>query len=148
MPTRDNTEPIWIIAYWFINNKFNHELFYILEKLKHRHKDAPIKIIGLNPYNSAEDIQQYKQQKGISFDLSHDDNHSAFFYQVQKFPSVLIMERNGKILKRFNGYKEDLLNQIEDFLSKECTIQSTQKHIALSPYLFWHFKNNLSFRSN
>ena len=148
MNTRDHSKPIWILAYWFINNKFNHELFYLLEKLNHRYKDAPIKIMGINPFNSPDDIAQFKQNKGISFELNYDDKHSAFFYQVQEFPSVLIMERNGKILKRFNGFKEDLLHQIEHFLSKECTIQSQQKQIALSPYLFWHFKNNLGIRSN
>ena len=148
MNTRDHSKPIWILAYWFINNKFNHELFYLLEKLNHRYKDAPIKIMGINPFNSPDDIAQFKQNKGISFELNYDDKHSAFFYQVQEFLSVLIMERNGKILKRFNGFKEDLLHQIENFLSKECTIQSQQKQIALSPYLFWHFKNNLGIRSN
>jgi hypothetical protein len=148
MSSNSNKNTIWILAYWFINQKHNFELFYMLEKIKHRYQQAPIKIIGLNPFNSPEDIIQFKQQKGIGFELSYDHKHSAMFYQIHQFPSILIMENNGKILKRFNGFKEDMLQEIAHFLSKEYTINSDQKQIALSPYLFWHFKNNLLFRSN
>lgn len=148
MNSSSKQDAIWIVAYWFINQKHNFELFYMLEKLKHRYKHAPIKIIGLNPFNSAEDIAQFKAQKGIGFELSYDQKHTAMFYQIHQFPSILIMESSGKILKRFNGFKEDLLQEIAYFLSKECTINSEQKQIAISPFLFWHFKNNLSFRAN
>jgi len=88
-----------------------------LVQLHQRYEQQGLQIIGLN-VGGADDHAQvpaYAREFGIQFPLAipDDDLVDDYLGLNQNIPQTFIVNRKGKIVKRFVGYSEDSSDEIE-----------------------------------
>ena len=142
--TQSNNELI-LLVYWFISNRHNAIIFESLKTLRRKTVGLPLRIVGLNPFNSQEDLLQYQKNMNLDFELSYDEKRTALFYHINTFPSFIVMEKSGKILHRENGISDDCFHELENIIIKNTQtigpilLEKKGKIIPIENY-----KNNLS----
>jgi hypothetical protein len=143
--TEQKNQELILLFYWFISNRHNAVIFESLQKLRRKTIGLPLRIVGLNPFNSQEDIIQYQKSMNLDFELTYDEKRTALFYHINTFPSFIVMEKSGKILQRENGISDDCFHELENIIIKN--IQPIlpipcEKKDKIIP--FENYKNNLS----
>ena len=134
-----------LLVYWFISNRHNANIFESLKTLRRKTVGLPLRIVGLNPFNSQEDILHYQKSMNLDFELTYDEKRTALFYHINTFPSFIVMEKSGKILHRENGISEDCFHELENIIIKNTQtiapipLEKKGKIIPIENY-----KNNLS----
>lgn len=102
-------ERLILLAYWFISNKHNAAVFEALQDIQDIAGKESVRIVCLNPFNSDEDIANYKNKLPFDFEFEKDKKHSAMFYNVSAYPTFILMEKSGRIIHRQNGLGEESL---------------------------------------
>ena len=141
----NSSNELILLVYWFISNRHNARVFESLKTLQRKTVGLPLRIVGLNPFNSQEDILQYQKSMNIDFELCYDEKRTALFYHINTFPSFIVMEKNGKILHRENGLSDDCFYELENVIVKNIqtnTAVQSEKKGKIIP--FENYKNNLS----
>jgi len=134
-----------LLVYWFISNRHNALIFESLQTLRRKTVGLPLRIVGLNPFNSQEDIIQYQKSLNLDFELTYDEKRTALFYHINTFPSFIVMEKSGKILHRENGISDDCFHELENIIiknSQPLVPMTFEKKGKIIP--FENYKNNLS----
>ncbi|MEZ4804351.1 MAG: hypothetical protein R2852_02375 [Bacteroidia bacterium] len=119
--SNENSNSLILLCYWFISSKHNQSLFSCLKELQKNFGKELLQIVCLNPFNSTEDINQYKERRQLPFQMETDTKNTNLFYHINTFPSCLLMEASGKILLRKNGFDEEGLSDIDAFLKTNYT---------------------------
>ena len=132
-----------LLVYWFISNRHNSKIFEALNTLKNKTQGIPFSIVCLNPFNSEEDIAQYKETMNLHFEMEHDNKRTAMFYHINTFPSFLVMEKTGKILHRENGLSDECFFNLENIINKNAHPESNKANLG-KVIPFENYKNNLS----
>jgi uncharacterized protein YjiK len=141
----NSSHELILLVYWFISNKHNSKIFESLKTLQRKTVGLPLRIVGLNPFNSQEDIQQYQKNMNLDFELTYDEKRTALFYHINTFPSFIVMEKSGRILHRENGLSEDCFYELENVIIKNIQTNAalvSEKKGKIIP--FENYKNNLS----
>lgn len=132
-----------LVFYWFISNKHNAELFRELELLQQNYPAGILRIVGLNPFNNEEDIECYRSENALPFELEKDHKNSGLFYQVSTYPTLILMEKSGKILHRQNGFISGCLADFEAILKTYAVKDTICREIFFAPEPYRH---NLSVK--
>ncbi len=120
-----NHERLMLLAYWFISNQHNAAVFEALQEIQDITGKESVRIVCLNPFNSTEDIANYKSKLPFDFEFEKDSKHSGMFYNVSSYPTFILMEKSGRIIHRQNGLSEEsftdefinLIKQSRNFMS-------------------------------
>lgn len=102
-----NQGRLMLLAYWFISNKHNAAVFDALQVIQDTAGKESVRIVCLNPFNSIEDIANYRSKLPYDFEFEKDSKHSGMFYNVSAYPTFILMEKSGKIIHRQNGLGEE-----------------------------------------
>lgn len=104
----------FFVDLWFINCpgciKSHDLLNWISEQPNNK-----IGIIGINDIDNKESIEKYISKKGIRYDKMIP---SIKFNSELPYPTFLILNKNLDILKIWEGYSEEIKNEIKDFILK------------------------------
>ncbi|MDR1007372.1 MAG: TlpA family protein disulfide reductase [Campylobacteraceae bacterium] len=74
-----------------------------LQELQNEYKDD-LAVIGINSYNSIEDIKTFQKEYDITFSLLKDDlDISSKKYGVVVVPTMFIIDKNGKLKDKIFG---------------------------------------------
>jgi hypothetical protein len=114
--SKKNTDSLILLCYWFISSKHNQLLFSSLKELQKNYGKELITIICLNPFNSCEDINQYKERRQLPFQMETDTKNTNLFYHINTFPTCILMKESGRILLRKTGFNEEGLVEIDTYL--------------------------------
>ena len=93
-----------------------------VKEFQEKHKDKLV-VLGINSGDTKDKVQNFINEKGYDWQqiLSSKDSNSDNFvnrFNVQGFPTKLIIDRRGNIVKRFVGGGEEAFQLLEELLNK------------------------------
>jgi thiol-disulfide isomerase/thioredoxin len=93
-------------------------------KLNEAYQGKDVAIIGIVTASPGRNIASRVQQLGIKYPVLVDDGNAlAAFGDVEAFPTTIVVDRQGKIYKRYRGAapnkQENIKKDIERLLSEE-----------------------------
>lgn len=76
-------------------------------------------VIGIDPVDKKEDdLKSFLAKRGVTYDVLLGGNDIARDYHLSRYPTVYILDKNGKILFAFSGYWAGEENILEDVIVK------------------------------
>jgi peroxiredoxin len=85
-----------------------------IAKLYEKYKDKDFVIIGMNPNDTKESgIAQYLEKKGVKYPVMLDARPVAKTYNVSGYPTMYLIDKNGKIIDTIVGYDKSMEEEIE-----------------------------------
>lgn len=140
------TEPLILLCYWFVSNKYNDQVFRDLQCMLKNLGEESVRIVCLNPFNSDEEIMHYRHIHNYSFEMSRDRKNTGMFYQVNTYPTFILMNKKGKILHRQNGWEDDCLQSTEEMIRKGIGILCPEPVHISEVFVRTGYKKNLSLQ--
>lgn len=133
MTPHSDTRKTVLIFYWFISNRHNPEMFRQLCLLHRQFGEKTLRIVGLNPFNCEEDIARFRTEMQVDFELEPDHRHSGMYYQVNTYPTFILMDASGKIHRRISGCSEDNLAALEDAVKRKLDPPESCREVFFAP---------------
>lgn len=91
-----------------------------MKKFRDEHADR-LQIVGLAKDRNVEKVKKCMEKHGMNWPnvmVGKDDQDYVAKYNVQGYPTKILLDRNGKILLRSVGEKEDFYHEVEKIISK------------------------------
>ncbi len=90
-----------------------------IEKIYESYKDKGVVVLAVSMDDGGWDaVQSFVKENGIKYTVLKGDEDVAQKYQVRSIPMLLVLDKEGKISKRYIGFgsDEDLSNDIKAIL--------------------------------
>ena len=89
-----------------------------LQNLHEKYNDKGLKIIGIDPYDTKEkdDIDNFLAKRGVTYTVLLGGKDIAKEYHVSGYPTIYLIDKEGKILFTQVGYGEDTEDKIEKII--------------------------------
>ena len=85
-----------------------------LQSLSEKYAGKGLRVIGINPYDlKNEELMALPDKLGITFPILYYGKKVASEYHVGSYPTMYLIDRNGKIVSSFVGYNDKLKSQLE-----------------------------------
>ena len=108
-----------LLDFWFVNCAPCKSEFPYFESVCKKYGDR-IQLLTLDPLDSEDSIKQLRQELGFTFPMIKENIGLHTGFKVKAYPTMVFIDRSGKILKIETGaYKSEqqLIDDIERFLS-------------------------------
>jgi len=91
-----------------------------LQDLHERYKDKGLKIIGIDPYDTKEkdDIDNFLAKRGVTYTVLLGGKDAANEYHVTGYPTVYLIDEEGKIIFTQVGYGEGTEDKLEEVIKQ------------------------------
>ena len=90
-----------------------------LISLYEKYKNKGLVVIGIDPYDKKEDdLKSFLAKRDVTYDVLLGGKDIARDYHVSGYPTVYILDKNGKILFDIAGYGAGVENILEDVILK------------------------------
>lgn len=91
-----------------------------LQNLHERYGDKGLKIIGVNPYDSKEDddIDNFLANRGVTYTILLGGKDVAKEYHVSGYPTIYLIDKEGKVLFTQVGYGEGTEEKLEEVIKQ------------------------------
>ncbi len=106
----------YIIDFWYLGCKPCHLMRPHLEKLFTSIDTSKAKMFGYDPYDKVSDINKFIQLRSYLIPEIDKQLYSLEAFGIHTFPTVLILDKNFKIVKTFVGYSEKNAKLLKKFL--------------------------------
>ena len=84
-----------------------------------KYKDKGLKIISIDPVDTKEDnIAKFITEHKISYPILSGDKNTAKDYHVSYYPTMYLIDKNGKIIYSEVGYKKGMEAELEEIIKK------------------------------
>jgi len=88
-----------------------------LQALHEKYEDQGLRIIGVDPYDKIEDsIAPFLAKRGVTYLVLLEGKKVAIDYHVSAYPTMYLIDRNGKILFSQMGYGEETEKKLEKII--------------------------------
>jgi thiol-disulfide isomerase/thioredoxin len=89
-----------------------------LQNLHEKYNDKGLKIIGIDPYDTKEkdDIDNFLAKRGVTYTVLLGGKDVAKEYHVSGYPTIYLIDKEGKIIFTQVGYGEDTEDKIEKII--------------------------------
>jgi peroxiredoxin len=88
-------------------------------KLYNTYQDKGFEVVGMNPYDTKESgIAQFLEKKGVKYQVMLDVSEVASKYKVSGYPTMYLIDKNGKIIDTIVGYDKSMEEEIENTIKK------------------------------
>lgn len=89
-----------------------------LQNLHINYYDRGLRVIGINPFDTKEDddIENYLLKRGITYPILLTDRTIINNYHIYGYPTIYLIDKQGKILLSKVGYKEGNEDAIEKII--------------------------------
>jgi thiol-disulfide isomerase/thioredoxin len=85
-----------------------------LQALKDKYASKGLRVIGINPYDlKNEELISLPGKLGLTFPMATYGKKVAADYHVGSYPTLYLIDRNGKVVTSFVGYNNSLKAQLE-----------------------------------
>ena len=90
-----------------------------LQSLNEKYKDKGLKVIGIDPYDKKEDdIATFLSKRGVTYTVLLGGKDAAKDYHVSGYPTMYLIDKNGKIIFTQVGYGKDVEKTLDDIIAK------------------------------
>lgn len=89
-----------------------------LQKLHEKYADKGFAMIGINPYDTKEEMTEFLNKRGITYTVLLSDGTLPKEYRVEGYPNLFLIDREGKLIKLFEGFWKNMDEEIEAELLK------------------------------
>ena len=90
-----------------------------IQSLHEKYKDKGLQVFGIDPIDSKdEEMKQFLKDKEIGFTTLFADKKFAKEYNVSAYPTLYLIDRQGKILFANEGYGEGTKDKLENIIKK------------------------------
>jgi peroxiredoxin len=91
-----------------------------LQDLHERYKDKGLEIIGIDPYDTKEkdDIDNFLSKRGVTYTVLLGGKDVAKEYHVSGYPTMYLINKDGKILFTQEGYGEGTEKELEEIIKQ------------------------------
>lgn len=89
-----------------------------LQNLHEKYNDKGLVIIGIDPYDTKEkdDIDNFLAKRGVTYTVLLGGKNIAKEYHVSGYPTIYLIDKEGKIIFTQVGYGEDTEDEIEKII--------------------------------
>ncbi|MBC7326714.1 TlpA family protein disulfide reductase [bacterium] len=77
----------------------------IIEKLHQEYKDKGLVVLGINDEDRAT-VENFLKEQKLTFPILLDDGKVGKAYRVNAIPRIILIDKNGKIVKDILGYSD------------------------------------------
>ena len=115
---KDLRGEVILLEFWIKNCGACIESVPYLNRLQARFKDEKFKIIGINSYDSVEDVSWFCRKHNIDFSVLLNGKEVAEKYGVIGFPAFFIIDKEGKIIYATAGYDKSNESEVVRIIEK------------------------------
>lgn len=108
-----------IIDFWYISCYPCLKASPVLSRLSEKYGDKGLRILGVNPYDNIASIRQHKLKHPVTYTLLSATKETSAAFQISSYPTIYILDKDLKIVKRLEGYSERLESDLEEIIRKE-----------------------------
>ena len=88
-----------------------------LQSLNEKYYSKGLRVIGIDPYDlKNEELLALPGKLGVKFPILYYGKKVAADYHVGSYPTIYLIDRNGKIISSFVGYNNKLKTQLEKLI--------------------------------
>jgi len=88
-----------------------------LQDLHERYQDKGLNVIGINPVDTKEDdIEKFLIKRGVSYPVLLEGKEVSSQYHVSAYPTIYLLDQEGKILFVQVGYGEGVKAMLEEII--------------------------------
>ena len=91
-----------------------------LQALHEKYKDKGLHIIGIDPYDTIEkdEINKFLSKRGVTYTILLGGKQASSDYRVSGYPTMYLIDKQGKILFTQIGYGKEVDKILEDLILK------------------------------
>ena len=89
-----------------------------LQRLYEKYHDKGFAMVGIDPFDDREEVKELLSARGITYTILFSDKKLSSEYHVDGYPNLFLIDREGKLVKLYLGYREDLEERIEEEIVK------------------------------
>ena len=91
-----------------------------LQSIHEKYKDQGVVLLGIDPYDDPvkDEMADFLTKRGITYTVLFSDRQLPDAYHIAAYPTLFILDRDGKIAKVQSGYHPTLETAIEEQLQK------------------------------
>ena len=92
----------------------------VLQSLHEKFKDRGVVVVGIDPYDDPvkKEMDEFLSKRGITYTVLFSDYKLSEAYHIRAFPTLFILDRDGKIVKIHTGFSKDMGTELEEQLLK------------------------------
>lgn len=92
----------------------------ILQSLHEKYKDRGVVVVGIDPYDDPvkREMAEFLSNRGITYTVLFSDHELSKAYRVHAFPTLFILDRDGKIVETHTGFSKEMGTELEEQLQK------------------------------
>ncbi len=79
-----------------------------------KYKNQHFALININPFDSPDAIRRYNERYKVNFDSYKPGKSAVQDYFINGYPNFYIIDKEGKIAKRIDGYSPDLEKKLAE----------------------------------
>ncbi|PXY46083.1 TlpA family protein disulfide reductase [Flavobacterium hydrophilum] len=105
----------------FTSNSCPHsvESVSMLNDLYSTYQKRKFTIITINPFDNKEAVEKYNKKGNIKYPVfTNIGTHNTENYNVDNYPTFYLIDKNGNIIKGFNGYQKSLDADLNSLIRK------------------------------
>lgn len=88
-----------------------------LEALHMKYKDKGLMVVGLDPYDDkADNLEDFLAKREITYTVVYGDKEIPKSYRVEGYPTMFLIDRNGKIIKIQTGFGPGVEENLEKLI--------------------------------
>ena len=89
-----------------------------LVQLYNTYHDKGFVIVGVSDSSDLKEIKTFVNEHKMSYPVVTDDGDISDEYNVSGFPTSFLIDRSGKIVKKYPGYSRNLRQNLETLIQK------------------------------
>lgn len=89
-----------------------------LQSLHEKYADKGFSMIGINPYDTKEEMTEFLSKRGITYTVLFCDGNLSNDYHISGYPNLFLLDREGKLVKLYDGFYKGMDEKIEAELLK------------------------------
>lgn len=106
-----------ILYFWLYSCHSCKLILPELKKLQKKIDPKRTRLIGIDPIDDKALKEKFVEEYDVDFsNFLIDRNLSSKVFKVRTFPSVLVIDEEGVVLKAYNGREEDLAEKVQAHL--------------------------------
>jgi thiol-disulfide isomerase/thioredoxin len=89
-----------------------------LQALSEKYKEKGLRVIGIDPKDKKEDMVSFLKERGVNYTVLLCDEKLARDYLVSGYPTIYLVDRNGKIIYTQAGYGKGSEEELEEIIKR------------------------------
>jgi len=90
----------------------------VLQTLHEKYKDRGLVVVGIDPYDTKEDIAPFLAKRGATYTVLLGGMDIAKKYRVSGYPNLFLIDKQGRIIDIHGGFTKSMEGRLEEMIIK------------------------------